>query len=86
MQQRIRTRVGCGKDSAFIHGALQMFGLHFWGAVMLSIFMNNLWMILILNTDLQCSRRQKKCMGKLLEYNADVNICNNEGLTAVSGL
>lgn len=23
-------------------------------------------------------------MGKLLEYNADVNICNNEGLTAVS--
>uniref|UniRef100_A0A665WSL4 E3 ubiquitin-protein ligase HACE1 n=1 Tax=Echeneis naucrates TaxID=173247 RepID=A0A665WSL4_ECHNA len=25
---------------------------------------------------------QKKCMGKLLEYNADVNICNNEGLTA----
>lgn len=28
--------------------------------------------------------RQKKCMGRLLEYNADVNICNNEGLTAVS--
>ncbi|TKC52588.1 hypothetical protein EI555_018037, partial [Monodon monoceros] len=26
--------------------------------------------------------RQKKCMSKLLEYNADVNICNNEGLTA----
>lgn len=25
-------------------------------------------------------------MGKLLEYNADVNICNNEGLTAVSRL
>uniref|UniRef100_A0A3Q3VY90 E3 ubiquitin-protein ligase HACE1 n=1 Tax=Mola mola TaxID=94237 RepID=A0A3Q3VY90_MOLML len=25
---------------------------------------------------------QKKCMGKLLEYYADVNICNNEGLTA----
>uniref|UniRef100_A0AAY4D4V5 E3 ubiquitin-protein ligase HACE1 n=1 Tax=Denticeps clupeoides TaxID=299321 RepID=A0AAY4D4V5_9TELE len=25
---------------------------------------------------------QKKCMGRLLEYNADVNICNNEGLTA----
>lgn len=23
-------------------------------------------------------------MSKLLEYNADVNICNNEGLTAVS--
>lgn len=23
-------------------------------------------------------------MGRLLEYNADVNICNNEGLTAVS--
>lgn len=22
-------------------------------------------------------------MGRLLEYNADVNICNNEGLTAV---
>uniref|UniRef100_A0A8C0UMN3 E3 ubiquitin-protein ligase HACE1 n=1 Tax=Cyanistes caeruleus TaxID=156563 RepID=A0A8C0UMN3_CYACU len=25
---------------------------------------------------------QKKCMSKLLEYSADVNICNNEGLTA----
>uniref|UniRef100_A0A8C9V2V6 E3 ubiquitin-protein ligase HACE1 n=1 Tax=Scleropages formosus TaxID=113540 RepID=A0A8C9V2V6_SCLFO len=25
---------------------------------------------------------QKKCMGRLLEYCADVNICNNEGLTA----
>lgn len=24
-------------------------------------------------------------MGRLLEYNADVNICNNEGLTAVGG-
>lgn len=31
-----------------------------------------------------CFDRQKKCMGRLLEYNADVNICNNEGLTAVS--
>lgn len=30
------------------------------------------------------SLRQKRCMGKLLEFNADVNICNNEGLTAVS--
>uniref|UniRef100_A0A3B4UA74 E3 ubiquitin-protein ligase HACE1 n=1 Tax=Seriola dumerili TaxID=41447 RepID=A0A3B4UA74_SERDU len=29
---------------------------------------------------------QKKCMGKLLEYNADVNICNNEGLTAIHWL
>ncbi|TSK34897.1 E3 ubiquitin-protein ligase HACE1 [Bagarius yarrelli] len=30
--------------------------------------------------------RQKKCMGRLLEYNADVNICNNEGLTAIHWL
>uniref|UniRef100_A0A8C6WIX2 E3 ubiquitin-protein ligase HACE1 n=1 Tax=Neogobius melanostomus TaxID=47308 RepID=A0A8C6WIX2_9GOBI len=30
--------------------------------------------------------RRKKCMGKLLEYNADVNICNNEGLTAIHWL
>ncbi|CAG06244.1 unnamed protein product, partial [Tetraodon nigroviridis] len=29
---------------------------------------------------------QKKCMGRLLEYNADVNICNNEGLTAIHWL
>lgn len=42
-------------------------------------------MSLTFNTSLcSCSHRQKKCMGKLLEYNADVNICNNEGLTAVS--
>lgn len=40
----------------------------------------------ILNCFLYSPSRQKKCMGKLLEYNADVNICNNEGLTAVSGL
>lgn len=25
-------------------------------------------------------------MSKLLEYSADVNICNNEGLTAVRGI
>ncbi|KAJ1058565.1 hypothetical protein K5549_008685 [Capra hircus] len=30
--------------------------------------------------------RQKKCMSKLLEYSADVNICNNEGLTAIHWL
>uniref|UniRef100_A0A8C7SCC6 Uncharacterized protein n=1 Tax=Oncorhynchus mykiss TaxID=8022 RepID=A0A8C7SCC6_ONCMY len=38
------------------------------------------------NTPLHCNHRslQKRCMGRLLEYNADVNICNNEGLTAVS--
>uniref|UniRef100_A0A5F8G6Q6 E3 ubiquitin-protein ligase HACE1 n=1 Tax=Monodelphis domestica TaxID=13616 RepID=A0A5F8G6Q6_MONDO len=29
---------------------------------------------------------QKKCMSKLLEYSADVNICNNEGLTAIHWL
>uniref|UniRef100_A0A8C6RH58 E3 ubiquitin-protein ligase HACE1 n=1 Tax=Nannospalax galili TaxID=1026970 RepID=A0A8C6RH58_NANGA len=29
---------------------------------------------------------QKKCMSKLLEYSADVNICNNEGLTAVCAM
>ena len=27
---------------------------------------------------------QKKCMSKLLECSADVNICNNEGLIAVN--
>uniref|UniRef100_A0A8C7GSY9 Uncharacterized protein n=1 Tax=Oncorhynchus kisutch TaxID=8019 RepID=A0A8C7GSY9_ONCKI len=31
-----------------------------------------------------CLPETEKCMGRLLEYNADVNICNNEGLTAVS--
>lgn len=39
------------------------------------------WCIVLLS---YCFDRQKKCMGRLLEYNADVNICNNEGLTAVS--
>uniref|UniRef100_A0A2K6F7G0 E3 ubiquitin-protein ligase HACE1 n=1 Tax=Propithecus coquereli TaxID=379532 RepID=A0A2K6F7G0_PROCO len=32
------------------------------------------------------SFKQKKCMSKLLEYSADVNICNNEGLTAIHWL
>uniref|UniRef100_A0A4W5KM43 E3 ubiquitin-protein ligase HACE1 n=1 Tax=Hucho hucho TaxID=62062 RepID=A0A4W5KM43_9TELE len=35
---------------------------------------------------LAARNRQKKCMGRLLEYNADVNICNNEGLTAINWL
>ncbi|XP_039973738.1 E3 ubiquitin-protein ligase HACE1 isoform X2 [Xiphias gladius] len=35
---------------------------------------------------LHIAAKQKKCMGKLLEYNADVNICNNEGLTAIHWL
>ncbi|KAK1794639.1 hypothetical protein P4O66_001355 [Electrophorus voltai] len=35
---------------------------------------------------LHIAAKQKKCMGKLLEYSADVNICNNEGLTAIHWL
>ncbi|XP_059970985.1 E3 ubiquitin-protein ligase HACE1 isoform X2 [Mesoplodon densirostris] len=35
---------------------------------------------------LHIAAKQKKCMSKLLEYNADVNICNNEGLTAIHWL
>uniref|UniRef100_A0A8C8MF37 E3 ubiquitin-protein ligase HACE1 n=1 Tax=Oncorhynchus tshawytscha TaxID=74940 RepID=A0A8C8MF37_ONCTS len=33
-----------------------------------------------------CLSLPKKCMGRLLEYNADVNICNNEGLTLLHDL
>ncbi|XP_045044578.1 E3 ubiquitin-protein ligase HACE1 isoform X4 [Desmodus rotundus] len=35
---------------------------------------------------LHIAAKQKKCMSKLLEYSADVNICNNEGLTAIHWL
>lgn len=42
------------------------------------------FLCLILMYCFVCS--QKKCMSKLLEYSADVNICNNEGLTAVSAV
>ncbi|CAH2252461.1 E3 ubiquitin- ligase HACE1 isoform X2 [Pelobates cultripes] len=35
---------------------------------------------------LHIAAKQKKCMSKLLEFNADVNICNNEGLTAIHWL
>ncbi|EMP28988.1 E3 ubiquitin-protein ligase HACE1 [Chelonia mydas] len=39
----------------------------------------------IVNTS-RIIQQQKKCMSKLLEYSADVNICNNEGLTAIHWL